>query len=1048
MIHSACVSEGTSVDNPLIELEGATTEEIEANSFVVLSSSSQSRYGNHYLTLRPDQQDYEGYRFYVQIDPKGRTIHRPRLVIPQNFQFQGNDKNFESLVGNCPNIISHPCTIELLYVPRNNFQFVSEILFHYTYDGKGYRSRLPLEVKASNPVDSLVSGGAISDGMGQNSCAIGKGGEIKCWGNLEAGNLGIANRDAIFGDTVDELNNRLDKVSFEDEILDLKISFNHACVLLKDNKLKCWGHNNDGEVGTDNSRFVSLDDIIHLPPLKFKKDHKVVQFSLGDGFTCALLEKPDLSRDVQCWGRNDYGQAGTGDVFPLGYGFSNSKFDLDAVKVNFNHPSRIEKLVSSRSSSCVLFADGKVSCWGSNEYGELGKGNTNALGDQPGETLNNFVDLGTGKIAVDIYSGYGVHFCAKLSATEAKCWGNNQFGQLGIGTSNNMGDESSEMGDDLPVIDLDPDYEIISIHPSLSNTCMTLKDTTLDEGVDRIGICFGLGTRNGQGSPLTKGDDAGEVLALPPIDFGSDFQFSHFLASYQSTCAISTQGKIKCFGANINGTLGQGHSDTIGDSPFEMGDSLIETKFPSHTVFNDLIMGPHNTCAITDKKYLSCYGSNARALIYGSIGADIGVIPGNSGASLNTVKIDSIEKATQVTVGEEHACALFENEKVKCWGKNDYGQLAQGNSIDIIDLENRFNEVPYIDFGNNVKVKSVHAGAYHTCAKIFSDVDGVTRVKCWGKNDKGQIGVGSTANIGDQLSELGENLPYLDFGTDENGSEWNVLQVAAGNEHNCALLTGARTPFGAGQSITTVKIIKCWGGNSYGQLGQENSLDSGNSPGEMGNNLKEVVIGDFESYTDENGVLQSGIDQINTWIDIKLGANHSCARASANGSGEIYCWGRNHVGQLGVGHTINIGDNGNEMKNFIQPVQFISVFVSTASVGSVGGHYQWSVGGNHGCVIHSTNKRVACWGNGAQIPSQRNENVGDGNLPITIQLLPFISGKSVFTIHARRNSTCLVYFNGEAMCWGKGRNLGNGRFHNFSTYYPEVNAFPYPFLWF
>jgi alpha-tubulin suppressor-like RCC1 family protein len=105
--------------------------------------------------------------------------------------------------------------------------------------------------------------------------------------------------------------------------------------------------------------------------------------------------------------------------------------------------------------TCARLDDRRVKCWGNNGYGQLGLGDAVNRGDGPGEMGDALpaVDLGLGRTATAVAGGFG-YTCALLDDRRLKCWGNNQFGQLGLGDSLNRGDAPGEMGDALPAVDL------------------------------------------------------------------------------------------------------------------------------------------------------------------------------------------------------------------------------------------------------------------------------------------------------------------------------------------------------------------------------------------------------------------------------------------------------------------------------------------------------------------------------------------------------------------------------------------------------------------
>jgi len=156
-----------------------------------------------------------------------------------------------------------------------------------------------------------------------------------------------------------------------------------------------------------------------------------------------------------------------------------------------------------------------VKCWGGNFWnGQLGLGDTNDRGDASGEMGDNLpaVDLGTGRTATAIAAG-GFQTCAILDDKSVKCWGKNHHGQLGLGDTNARGDASGEMGDNLPAVDLGTGRSATAIATAPWRTCALLDDTSVK--------CWGrnvFGTL-GLGDTIDRGGSPGEMgNNLPAID--------------------------------------------------------------------------------------------------------------------------------------------------------------------------------------------------------------------------------------------------------------------------------------------------------------------------------------------------------------------------------------------------------------------------------------------------------------------------------------------------------------------------------------------------
>lgn len=230
----------------------------------------------------------------------------------------------------------------------------------------------------------------------------------------------------------------------------------------------------------------------------------------------------------------------------------------------------------------------------------------------------------------------------------------------------------------------------------------------------------------------------------------------------------------------------------------------------------------------------------------------------------------------QIAAGAFQTCIVTELQQALCWGANGYGQLGNGTTS-VLNVPPA--SASRIGLGSQSVVRRIAVGAHHACAIV--DVPGrAGLVSCWGDNANGRLGLGSTAA---QLSQpqLDGNgkLVGVNLGTDSDGNPHEAVAIAAGFEHTCAVLNDGK--------------LKCWGGNSSGQLGIGSVAKVGASAGEMGNALQAV---------DLKGVKA---------VSVSAGAGHSCA-ALADGSSK--CWGDNYYGQLGQGSGVSsIGAGSGEM---------------------------------------------------------------------------------------------------------------------------------------
>jgi cysteine-rich repeat protein len=412
--------------------------------------------------------------------------------------------------------------------------------------------------------------------------------------------------------------------------------------------------------------------------------------------------------------------------------------------------------------TCALSFNGVVKCWGDNEFGELGLGDTRPRGDSPQQMGRNLppVPLGSGRTASAISAGY-LHNCVLLDDGSVKCWGDNRFGGLGQGDTLTRGDDPNEMGDSLPAISLGTGQTALAIAAGDAFTCAILTGHTLK--------CWGLnysgqteqGGELGLGDKESRGDQPGEMGdALPFVDLGIGRTVNAISAGTDSACALLDNGSIKCWGVNQFGQLGQGDTQNRGDLPGEMGDNLQPVQLGAGHGALAVSVGYGFACALLDDGAVKCWGQNT----YGQLGLgdtqNRGDLPGEMGENLAAVDLGPGNTAKAIAVGFESACALLDGGTVKCWGAGSYGQLGLGDSLNRGDLPGEMgSNLPVVQLGDSANVRAITSGYGATCA-LLADA----RVKCWGFNQYGELGLGDADSRGDDPSELGDQLPAVEIG--------------------------------------------------------------------------------------------------------------------------------------------------------------------------------------------------------------------------------------------------------------------------------------------
>jgi alpha-tubulin suppressor-like RCC1 family protein len=244
---------------------------------------------------------------------------------------------------------------------------------------------------------------------GNHTCAIEPDGTATCWGENTRGQIGD-------GTTTDRPT--AVAVAIDEPVAEISASGSrHTCALTVSGRPMCWGQNVRGTIGdgTTTDRPTPVE-VVGLP-------EPVRSIAAGGTHSCALLE----SGSVQCWGRNDFAQLGNGTLVD---GTSPSRV-LDL-------PVDVESLTVGGAHSCVLTSARGLVCWGLNRNGQIGNGTTN-----DGQAPVAVPSLQSGVASV---SAGGFHTCAVTTAGGVQCWGSNEFGQLGDGTNQDRLEPVSVVG--------------------------------------------------------------------------------------------------------------------------------------------------------------------------------------------------------------------------------------------------------------------------------------------------------------------------------------------------------------------------------------------------------------------------------------------------------------------------------------------------------------------------------------------------------------------------------------------------------------------------
>jgi alpha-tubulin suppressor-like RCC1 family protein len=387
----------------------------------------------------------------------------------------------------------------------------------------------------------------------------------------------------------------------------------------------------------------------------------------GDMHTCVVLH----NGNVKCFGAGLYGQLGNGTGLDSGYSTSSSVATTAAIELGLRRTARAIAVGSAHS--CALLDNFTVKCWGRSTYGQLGYGDTVSRGDGAGEMAALVaIDFGAGRTATAIAVG-ALHSCALLDNLTVKCWGRNQYGQLGYGDTDSRGDDAGEMGDALLAIDFGTGRTARAIAAGKYFTCALLDNFAVTCWGANTGGQLGLGDTTERTSPT----------ALAAIDFGSGLTARALSAGDDHVCAILGDGALVCWGGAGNGRLGSGGTSNIGDGTNEMGTKLAAVSLGSSSTAIAVSAGQAHTCVVFTSTEVKCFGDGGTGRLGQDSQTTLGDLPSEMGTNLPAIDLGLGRTALAVSAGAEHTCALLDNATLKCWGSGDSGRRGSSNMSNV-----------------------------------------------------------------------------------------------------------------------------------------------------------------------------------------------------------------------------------------------------------------------------------------------------------------------------------------------------------------------------
>jgi alpha-tubulin suppressor-like RCC1 family protein len=685
------------------------------------------------------------------------------------------------------------------------------------------------------------------------------------------------------------------------------------------------------------------------------------------------------SGDVECWGNNEHGELGDGTSAP----------SATPVKVK-GLPDPAQSVTIGDGTVCALLKTGAAYCWGLGIHGELGNGTKASSMTKP--SLVHGLESGVTSLSAGGYVTCAVRRGALF------CWG----GGTSSGTSIGLGTSQTE------------DAIVPTAVPSLTKsvTAISVGDNSACAVQDGAVFCWGGFDLGNCTDPKQNCGELGNgrfAGSYTPVRVTGLSDIVDISVGGSMACARNQNGGVTCWGYDLTGELGDGqtvstatpvHPDGFasGIAAISVGELNVVALKTDGTVW---VSGYDYDGELGDgQKYLNAGFASAPVAVSRLSGRAVAISSGRapcaalqdgsvecwgtlSQLALSPVRVPSINGLSSISAGGygtngAFVCASSEPDYPYCWGGNNMGQLGIGSTAQV--------SLPQVVGSTFTNTTSIAAGTDANFACMVAEGGlGYPGAYCWGDNTHGQLGNGTTK--------------ASDVPVPVTGLPPNVTSVSAGSMSACALAEGT---------------LYCWGANDEGQLGN----------------------GTFQPSTSAAAV--TGLPSAST--SVSVGRTSACAVVSSK---EVYCWGDNSNGQLGDGTTTSRSQpvlvrgltdvsavssgwfstcaiaNGAVRcwGNFVFGLPDLVSSKTPQSVGISSGATQVAMGAFSACAV--VNGGAVCWG----IAPLGTGDIDDNPSPVQVSGL----SSGVSAIAVGRFYACAVV-RGGVQCWGSNSagQLGNG----------------------
>jgi alpha-tubulin suppressor-like RCC1 family protein len=271
--------------------------------------------------------------------------------------------------------------------------------------------------------------------------------------------------------------------------------------------------------------------------------------------------------------------------------------------------------------------------------------------------------------------------------------------------------QASDLGANLPALSFGGEDAMTAVAVGDSHACALGRQGDV--------FCWGAGSEGQLGTEATTDSGTTSGPTRPHLKTGLAFRALALGRSH--TCGLTADGAVYCFGANDAGQLGLGRPGSIGDRPGTMGDAMTPVDLGAGFTAKAIASGDRHVCALSQDGRVKCWGAGSAGQLGLGDATDRGTSADGMGAALPAVDLGHGQVVTGLACGARHCCARMVQNTLKCWGDNSDGQLGLGDVVVRGNAPGSMGDnLPFVMTPPHEAVLSIDLDDARTCARTDS----------------------------------------------------------------------------------------------------------------------------------------------------------------------------------------------------------------------------------------------------------------------------------------------------------------------------------------